>query len=206
MARTRTHTHKHKYTHTTQFRFSSVMDKILLFIAIICAILHGAAFPIVMLIFGELTDTFIDHAVSAATVNPQNSGLANAVEAIFNLSNISVSLSVNITNGIIDCDAQFNFEDVSTTMHNIISKIYGEGRVCVDNARFTDIIEIQCYIFVGIAVATFITSGLQSLLFEVVAERQIYQIRKKFYQAILRQNIGWFDASPSGELSSHLSE
>lgn len=178
----------------------------MLFIGIVCAILHGAAFPVVMLIFGELTDAFIDHAVSAATVDPQNSGIANSLEAIFNLSNISFSLSVNITNGIIDCDAQFNFKDVSTTMDDIIPRIYGEGRMCVDNAGFTHTIEIQCYIFIGIAVATFVISGLQSLLFELVAGRQIYQIREKFYQAILRQNIGWFDASPSGELSSRLSE
>jgi ABC-type multidrug transport system fused ATPase/permease subunit len=78
--------------------------------------------------------------------------------------------------------------------------------MCLDTGGFTDAIEIQCYIFVGIAVGIFILSSLQSLFFQLVAERQIHLIRQNFYRAILRQDIGWFDANPSGELSSRLSD
>ena len=44
------------------------------------------------------------------------------------------------------------------------------------------------------------------MLYQLAAERQVYKIRLLFYQAILRQNIGWFDSNPSGELSSRLTE
>lgn len=175
------------------------MDKIFLSIGILCAVLHGTAFPVVMLIFGDLTDAFIDHAVAGAAVEDIDTILKGA----FNLSDMSGSLTENIT---VNCDAVFSFNNISTTLDDIIPSIYGKGRVCLENDAFIDVIEMQCYIFVGIAVTIFILSGLQSLLFQVVAVRQIRLIRQKFYRAILRQNIGWFDANPSGELSSRLSE
>lgn len=180
----------------TQFRFSSGIDKILLTVGIICAIVHGTAFPIVMLIFGDLTDAFIDHAVTGTAVGD----IDVILEETFNLSNVSTE---NIT---VDCGTVFNFSDVSIALDDIIPSIYGKGRVCLDDDAFVEFIERQCYIFIGIAVSIFIISGLQSLLFELVAARQIRLIRQNFYRAILRQNIGWFDANPSGELSSRLSE
>lgn len=194
-----------------QFRYASVRDVILLFIGTVCAILNGTGFPIVMLIFGQLTDAFIDQSISAAFVQPSNiNSTVQCLEMVYptliNVSNVSDALSVNITTGFVDCDAQFNLENVTTTLDNIIVMCYGEGRACLETTGFTDIIVMQCYIFVGIAVAILILSALQSLLYQLVAERQVHLIRQKFYQSILRQNIGWFDANPSGELSSRLSE
>ena len=183
----------------TQFSFSSGIDKILLSIGIVCAILHGTAFPIVMLIFGDLTDAFIDHAVTGTAVG----NIDTILEETFNLSNISEPFAGNVT---VDCDTVFNFNNVSLALDDIIPLIYGKGRVCLDDDAFVDFIEIQCYIYIGIAVGIFILSGLQSLFFQLVATRQIRLIRQNFYRAILRQNIGWFDANPSGELSSRLSE
>lgn len=116
--------------------------------------------------------------------------------------------SVNITTGAnnVDCGARFDLDNISTSLDVLIPDCYGEGRDCFNSDDFTQLIVTQCYIYVGIATAILIVSGLQSLLFQSVAERQIHLIRQKFYRAILRQDIGWFDANPSGELSSRLSE
>ena len=164
-----------------------------------------------MLIFGQLTDAFIDQAISASFVESNISDVTIACfqriyPSLVNNSELVGALAVNITTGSVDCDAQFNFENITSTLEDIIPACFGEGRVCLDTDSFTDIIEIQCYIFVGIAVGIFLLSTLQSLLYQLVAKRQIHLIRQNFYQAILRQDIGWFDANPSGELSSRLSE
>ena len=42
--------------------------------------------------------------------------------------------------------------------------------------------------------------------YQTACERQLYKIRLNYYRAILRQDIGWFDGNPSGELASRLSE
>lgn len=161
--------------------------------------LHGSAFPVVMLIFGQLTDSFIDQAITLELVQNNTDIVTGCLEQL---------LGPNVTGPStrVDCDARFVSGNMSATLNDIIPGCFGEGRMCLDNSAFTDLIVTQCYIYAGIATAVFIISGLQSFLFQYVAERQIHQIRQKFYRAILRQDIGWFDANPSGELSSRLSE
>ena len=194
-----------------QFRFASAWDIILLSIGIVSAVLNGVGFPVVMLVFGQLTDGFIDQAITASffdlsNVNDTVACLEIALPSLVNTSDVLQTLAVNIGNGTMSCGTQFIVGTNTTSLEDIIPACFGEGRTCLDTGGFTDDIEIQCYIFVGIAVAIFLLSSTQSLLFQLVAERQIHMIRREFYRAILRQDIGWFDANPSGELSSRLSE
>ena len=37
-------------------------------------------------------------------------------------------------------------------------------------------------------------------------ERQIFKMRRAFFKSILRQDMGWFDSNPSGELTTRLTE
>ena len=198
---------------SSQFRFSSITDRILLILGTVCAILHGSSFPVVMLIFGQLTDAFINQAITVGIVDPDTADATSACLTLLyphldNSSDLMEALSQTIynTSGSVDCDAQFNIENITTTLDDIIPMCFGDGRKCLSNSAFIDVIEMQCYIFVGIAVAVLLLSGLQVLFFQLVAERQVHLIRQRFYRAILRQDIGWFDANPSGELSSRLSE
>ena len=186
-------------------------DVILLSIGVVCAVLNGSGFPIVMLIFGQLTDAFIDQAITASFTDPSKINdtvacIELAFPSLANISGVSEALAGSIINETMDCTTEFTFANNITTLEDIIPVCFGNGRMCLDTGGFTDAIEIQCYIFVGIAVGIFILSSLQSLFFQLVAERQIHLIRQNFYRAILRQDIGWFDANPSGELSSRLSE
>ena len=52
----------------------------------------------------------------------------------------------------------------------------------------------------------FLASYIQVFFYQTACERQLYKIRLYYYRAILRQDIGWFDSNPSGELASRLSE
>ncbi|XP_038611446.1 ATP-dependent translocase ABCB1 isoform X2 [Tachyglossus aculeatus] len=44
----------------TMFRYSSCLDKLYMFLGTLAAMIHGAALPCIMLIFGEMTDSFAD--------------------------------------------------------------------------------------------------------------------------------------------------
>ena len=76
--------------------------------------------------------------------------------------------------------------------------IYGEGGL--------DGILWQIYIFIIIAGAVLIAAYIQISFIQTACERQIQKIRLNYYRAVLRQDIGWFDVNPSGEVSSRLNE
>uniref|UniRef100_A0A914S8Y8 ABC transmembrane type-1 domain-containing protein n=1 Tax=Parascaris equorum TaxID=6256 RepID=A0A914S8Y8_PAREQ len=40
----------------------------------------------------------------------------------------------------------------------------------------------------------------------ILCERQIHHIRKRYFAAILRQNMAWFDVNESGDLTTKMSE
>ena len=43
-------------------------------------------------------------------------------------------------------------------------------------------------------------------LWQHAAERQVAAIRRNFFSSILGQNISWFDLTPTGELSTRLTD
>ena len=51
-----------------------------------------------------------------------------------------------------------------------------------------------------------ILSYFQIAFWNMAAERETVQIRKKLFSAIIRQDIGWFDCYKSGELTNRLTE
>ncbi|XP_071946246.1 ATP-dependent translocase ABCB1-like [Antedon mediterranea] len=62
-------------------------------------------------------------------------------------------------------------------------------------------------LYFGIIALVVMFSGLMQISCWVAAcQRQVNKIRKAFFKAILRQDIGWFDAHPSGELNTRLSD
>ena len=59
---------------------------------------------------------------------------------------------------------------------------------------------------VVIGFGVLVASYLQVTFWNLSAKRQARRIRLLFFRAALRQNIGWFDVNPSGELSTRLAE
>ncbi len=43
-----------------QFRFATGLDRVLIVIGVICSSLHGAALPLMIIVFGDMTDSFIN--------------------------------------------------------------------------------------------------------------------------------------------------
>ena len=158
----------------------------------IAAILHGAALPALLLIFGIVLTAFTNHFISQLFISLTD-GTVNCSASNFGVTVVSTP------------DCTLNITSV-TTYEEIIQSCYSTQRECLTNDNFLQIINTQVYIFIGIAAGVFIAATLQIMLYQFAAERQVYKIRLLFYRAILRQNIGWFDTNPSVDIASRLTE
>lgn len=58
----------------------------------------------------------------------------------------------------------------------------------------------------GLGCGVLAAAYLQVTFWAMPAKRQARRIRLLFFKAALRQNIGWFDMNPAGELSTRLSK
>ncbi|XP_048366711.1 ATP-dependent translocase ABCB1 isoform X2 [Sphaerodactylus townsendi] len=62
----------------------------------------------------------------------------------------------------------------------------------------------HAYYYSGIGFAVLVVAYVQIAFWTLAAGRQIKKIRKHFFHAILRQEIGWFDMNDVGELNTRL--
>ncbi|KAJ2716952.1 hypothetical protein H4R19_000304 [Coemansia spiralis] len=62
-----------------------------------------------------------------------------------------------------------------------------------------------CWLFFALGMAMWVASTVQKLVWAVTSERIGKRLRDKFYVAILRQNVGWFDELSTGELTTRIS-
>ncbi|XP_041039515.1 ATP-binding cassette, sub-family B (MDR/TAP), member 4 isoform X1 [Carcharodon carcharias] len=134
------------------FRYAACVDKLLMVLGSLAALIHGAGFPLMVIVFGEMTDSFIQNEISE---NMKNS-------------------TMNITTG------------ASNTLEEQMT-------------RFS-------YYYVGIGAAVLVAAYIQISFWSLAAARQTKKIRKAFFHAILRQEIGWFDVSQIGELNTRLTD
>lgn len=72
--------------------------------------------------------------------------------------------------------------------------------------QFLDSITKIAYIFLGLGGIAFLASLGEMTLLNLSATRQIRRARNAYFRALLRQDIGWFDLSTAGDLSSRLAE
>lgn len=93
-----------------------------------------------------------------------------------------------------------------TTVADFISTTTSGAFSCVTNDEFLISVNNIALAFVGIGLAAFLVAYIQISFMQTAAERQVYKIRLKYYRAVLRQNIAWFDANPTGEITTRLSE
>ncbi|XP_072364747.1 ATP-dependent translocase ABCB1 [Scyliorhinus torazame] len=132
------------------FRYADCLDKVLMLFGSLAALIHGTGFPLMIIVFGEMTDSFVQNEIS---------------------KNISANLTAK--------GAPDTLEEQMT--------------------RFS-------YYYVGIGSAVLLASFMQVSFWSLAAARQTKKIRKAFFHAILRQEIGWFDVNQIGELNTRLTD
>ncbi|XP_008760919.1 phosphatidylcholine translocator ABCB4 isoform X1 [Rattus norvegicus] len=136
----------------TLFRYSDWQDKLFMLLGTAMAIAHGSGLPLMMIVFGEMTDKFVDNAGN-------------------------FSLPVNF----------------SLSMLN-------PGRILEEEmTRYA-------YYYSGLGGGVLLAAYIQVSFWTLAAGRQIRKIRQKFFHAILRQEMGWFDIKGTTELNTRLTD
>nr|XP_006812790.1 PREDICTED: multidrug resistance protein 1-like [Saccoglossus kowalevskii] len=159
------------------FRYATALDVMFMIIGSIFAVVHGAGWPVMMIIFGQMTDSFINlgqnmtgHNTSALPILP--------IMTPFPLT--------NFTNG------------------SSVIPLYPFANPSLSHWQEEMTRYSIYYCIVGGAV--FVASYFQVCFWTMSAERQTLKIRKVFFKSILRQEIGWFDKHQSGELTTRLTD
>ena len=185
-----------------QLRYATAFDWLLMLLGTISAVAHGTAFPGAMLVFGDITNAFVNHEASRTLAND------NSVSLTLQNSTVVAINFQNLTGGNVDCSVSYTIEDLqlSFTLGDVLTMIFGNEARCLDDDAFISDINRFIYIFLGIAGGAFLAGWVQVWLFQMTAERQVRRIRLSYYRAILRQDISWFDVNSSGELSNRLTE
>ncbi|KAG8508437.1 ATP-dependent translocase ABCB1, partial [Galemys pyrenaicus] len=138
-----------------RFRYSNWLDRLYMVLGTVAAIIHGAALPLMMLVFGDMTDSF-----AAVPEMPPT--------------------FPNISNSSIDTSEIFKYLEKNMTMY--------------------------AYYYSGIGAGVLVAAYIQVSFWCLAAGRQIFKIRKQFFHAIMRQEIGWFDVHDVGELNTRLTD
>uniref|UniRef100_A0A8D0VZU8 ATP binding cassette subfamily B member 1 n=1 Tax=Sus scrofa TaxID=9823 RepID=A0A8D0VZU8_PIG len=123
------------------FRYSNWLDVLYMLLGTTAAIVHGTGLPLMMLVFGEMIDSFA---------------------SVGNLAHIKIP---NVTSG-----------------------------------------SEYAYYYSAIGAGVLVAAYIQVSFWCLAAGRQIYKIRKRFFHAIMQQEIGWFDMHDVGELNTRLTD
>ncbi|XP_044802489.1 ATP-dependent translocase ABCB1 isoform X2 [Bubalus bubalis] len=142
------------------FRYSNWLDRLYMVLGTLAAIIHGAGLPLMMLVFGDMTDSF---AVAGSFKNITFTNMTNGSEL-----------------GTIDrTESGKKLEKEMTT---------------------------YAYYYCGIGAGVLIAAYIQVSFWCLAAGRQVHRIRKQFFHAIMKQEIGWFDVHDVGELNTRLTD
>ena len=202
-----------------QFSYATVFDWILMIVGTLVAIAHGVAFPGAMLVFGEITNAFVNHEATNTLANDRSI----PIPITFNDTNIECNANFRGFYGDdIDCDLPFDTSSEFFTcsvnlssellasivfdLESVLRQTVSNRSDCLNNDDFISEIDFNIYIFLGIAGGAFLAGFIQVWLYQLAAKRQTHTIRLRYFRAILYQDIGWFDVNRSGELTSRLSE
>ena len=180
----------------------------------LAAILNGILIPIRMLLYGQLFDVFVNQIFSFGNVFLLADGVVNCT-AVFPITyyNLTVFQIAEILNQNLPADQQIETEchtlvTENSTYTTVIRGCDG-GRStlqCITNDQFISEMNTIIFYFIAIGGGTLLFTYIQIWFFQTASERQVHKIRLSFYRSILKQEIGWFDSVPTGEISNSLAE
>ena len=152
-----------------------------MFVGIAAAIIHGSALPLLMVVFGETTDVFSNEFLTR--------------EFARSLPNVSVD-NFNCT----------RLNTLCSTTEADTCGFFVEDSLCITGDDLVEDINRLVIYYCVLGLVAFVCGWLHVSLFQYACERQLQKIRQKFFQGVLRQEIGWFDVNSVGELNSRINE
>ncbi|XP_034072938.1 bile salt export pump [Gymnodraco acuticeps] len=160
------------------FRYASCNEVLMMVMGSVCAVLHGSAQPLMLLVFGLLTDTFIEYDVELNELKDERKECVNNTIQWKNHTGMNQSEWAIMNNKTIPC----GILDIEYEMTNFA--LY----------------------YVGIGAAVFVLGYFQISLWVRSAARQIQLIRNLYFRQVMRMEIGWFDCTSVGELNTRMSD
>ncbi|XP_065339675.1 ATP-dependent translocase ABCB1-like isoform X2 [Cloeon dipterum] len=168
------------------FRCAGKTDLIVMSVGLFFAVIHGSSFPILALVFGQMTNTFIQQATQGFVTEKREDGLS---------TNFTHTKFPSGTISHFELLTQFNKSDLHTWRNQPLTP-----------EQFTSYMSIFALYYVFIGVGVLVAAFMQTLCWELACEKQVYRLRQMFFAQILRQDITWFDRNQSGDLASKLSD
>ncbi|XP_071380463.1 bile salt export pump-like isoform X2 [Centroberyx affinis] len=177
------------------FRFASCREVLMMVVGGVCAALHGSAQPLMLLVFGLLTDTFIEYDIELNELADDRKECVN--NTIQWKQNYSVPLNQ------IAALNQSGWGAVNNSTWEMLRPLPGRSCGLLDiEYEMTNF----AYYYVSIGIAVFLLGYFQISLWVTSAAKQIQIIRKLYFSKVMRMEIGWFDCNSVGELNTRMSD
>uniref|UniRef100_A0AAQ5ZXE8 Bile salt export pump n=1 Tax=Amphiprion ocellaris TaxID=80972 RepID=A0AAQ5ZXE8_AMPOC len=172
------------------FRFATCKDVVMMVVGGVCAVLHGSAQPLMLLVFGLLTDTFIEYDIELNELSDDRK---------------------ECVNNTIQWKRNYTAPHQNQSGWGLINNSTLEMLIPLKN-RTCGILDIEyemtlfAFYYTGIGAAVFLLGYFQISLWVTSAARQVQLIRKMYFSKVMRMEIGWFDCTSVGELNTRLSD
>ncbi|CAJ1087609.1 bile salt export pump-like [Xyrichtys novacula] len=173
------------------FRFATCDEVLMMVIGGVCAVLHGSAQPLMLLVFGLLTDTFIEYDIEL------NELLDERKECVNN----TIQWKKNYTEVLEQNQTGWGLMNNATWEMLTPLKPRSCGILDIEHEM-----TLFALYYTGIALAVFLLGYFQISLWVTAAARQIKVIRQLYFSKVMRMEIGWFDCTSIGELNTRLSD
>uniref|UniRef100_A0A1B6CUX9 ABC-type xenobiotic transporter n=1 Tax=Clastoptera arizonana TaxID=38151 RepID=A0A1B6CUX9_9HEMI len=173
---------------TGLFRYATKWDLVLLSIGILFSTIHGASFPILALVFGQMTNTFLKQ-VSKGFVEKETYDYADS--------------GLNLTDDFVISQMRLSSTVTTSNFSSLLDRNYPETLSPKEFTLYMETFSVY-YLFIGLGVL--IAAFIQILCWELACERQVHHLRRIFFQQMLRQDISWYDVNDKGDLSTKLSD
>ncbi|XP_077584233.1 bile salt export pump-like isoform X2 [Stigmatopora nigra] len=167
------------------FRFATCKEVLMMVVGSICAVLHGSAQPLMLLVFGLLTDTFIEYDIELNELSDERKECVNNTIQWKNYTDMIAGIN----------QSYWIFSNNS----NLMARSCGILDIEYEMTKFA-------FYYVGIGAAVFILGYFQISLWVTAAAKQIQLIRKMYFSKVMRMEIGWFDCTSVGELNTRMSD
>ena len=177
------------------------------------ALLHGAVLPATMLVFGLLTNSFVNQYSSAQLANYEVTFDPIEFIAMGRFAAIDPRVIVtgfinftNITGGVVNCSDSYELLPFDQTFDDILQVGVTQLASCLDNPTFLAQVSRYTQVFVGLGVAAWLLGGAHVALFSFSGQCQVSRLQAKLFSSVVNQELGWFDATPPGEIMSRLTQ
>ena len=179
---------------STQYRFAKCSDVLMMFVAVLGAVVTGSALPFHMLMFGQVISRFVYFSIAVQSIE-QGKKFNISVSSIDDLMKTVALTRTNKT--------YYYCSNSDTLNTNLLNQYLNSTDI---KAELGDIVSVFSYYYVALATASMIGAFAANLTSNISAYRQTRRIRIAFYNSVLRQEVGWFDTTKTGQLNTRLQE